>query len=94
MERRRARREAREAAGTTVDPAVARAFRTQIVDPCWRGSYEGELAPPRRRYVIHVAGTSIRVEAPRETPAERTFVTCIVSRTPGQPSGDYVFMLP
>jgi hypothetical protein len=94
MERRRARREAREATGTTVEPAIHRAFRTQIVDPCWRGSYEGELAPPRRRYAIHVVGTSIRVEAPRQTSAEQTFVTCIVSRAPGQPSGDYVYVLP
>jgi serine/threonine-protein kinase len=94
MERRRARRESRETSGTTVEPAIHRAFRTQIIDPCWRGSYEGELAPPRRRYAIHVVGTSIRVEAPRQSSAEQTFVTCIVSRAPGQPSGDYVYMLP
>ncbi|MFO0712861.1 MAG: serine/threonine-protein kinase [Sandaracinus sp.] len=98
MERRQARREARtqrdEAESSTADPAASRAFRAQVIDRCWRGTYEGEIAPPRARYVVHVAGSSIRVDAPRDTPAQQAFVRCVVQNAQGQPAGDYAYTLP
>ncbi|MFN7702175.1 MAG: protein kinase domain-containing protein [Deltaproteobacteria bacterium] len=78
----------------TAEPAALRAVRSRVVDPCWRGTYEGQSAPARARYVVHVSGSSVRVEAPRDTGAQRSFVACVVSRAQGQPDGDYIFMLP
>jgi len=82
------------AGANAASPEQHRAFRGRVIDPCWRGTYEGEMPPARARYVVHVSGSSIRVDAPRDTSAQQAFIRCVVSRSTGAADGDYLYMLP
>ncbi len=82
-------------AANRASPADHQQYRTRVIDPCWRGTFEGEATPPRARYTIDVRPGSILI-TPRDTPEQRRFAQCLGLRTPSTPPapGHYVFTLP